>query len=130
MLKKIKKILLPTDQQEYRVDKKMTHHFVLKLGSLDVGYLSYSNGKWSFEYTQAFKDAAGVKTLANFPDIEKRYTSDTLWPFFAARIPSLSRKRVLKRANEKGIDKQDIGSLLKLFGVKTLTNPFTLVSLD
>lgn len=130
MIKKIKDILLPPGQRQYQVDKKLSHYFVLKLGKLDIGYLSYNEGEWSFQYTQAFKDAGGVKTLANFPDIEKRYRSETLWPFFAARIPSLSRKRVLKRAKEKGVDKQDIASLLKLFGANTLTNPFKLVPKD
>jgi HipA-like protein len=130
MIEKIKNLLLPAAQRKFRVDEKKAHTFLLKYADLHVGTLTYTDQKWIFEYAQCLKDAKSMKPLANFPDINRRYTDDVLWPFFASRIPSLSRRRVLKRTKEEGIDKKDTISLLKLFGAKTLTNPFVLIHQD
>lgn len=130
MMDRIKKILLPAGQSKFRVEEKKTHAFLLKFEDLHVGTLSFENNIWIYAYSQIFKETRDMKPLANFPDINKKYVSGTLWPFFASRIPSLSRRRVLNRANEEGIDKKDTISLLKLFGVNTLTNPFVLIHQD
>lgn len=130
MIASIKKFLLNSDQRKFHVDENKTHVFLLKYEDLHVGTLTSKDGNWVFEYTASFKDTRDMKPLGNFPDIHKRYVSDTLWPFFASRIPSLSRQRVLKLAKEEGIDKKDTISLLKLFGRKALTNPFLLIPQD
>ncbi len=126
-MKRIQKMLLTRDQEKLRVNDQSGHAFELKYGDLLVGQLNYRDAQWFFEYSELFKSADNMKPIANFPDLHKQYTSKVLWPFFASRIPSLSRKRVLRQVEIKGIDKNDTIGLLKFFGTKTLSNPYTLI---
>ena len=127
---RIKKFLNPSGSENFKVVANEFAQFKLNLENLTVGFLKFENGNWFFEYSQDFKDSSRIKPLANFPDINKVYKSDTLWPFFVARIPSLSRNRVKQAVEKEGIKETDIISLLSQFGCKTITNPFELISMD
>lgn len=128
-VKRIKEFLNPSGSEDFKVVNQ-TAHFQLNLENQPVAYLNFENDHWSFKYSENFKETSGIKPLANFPDINKEYKSETLWPFFVARIPSLSRKRVKQAAEEKGIKDNDMISLLTQFGRKTITNPFELISME
>lgn len=126
-IKKIKRFLTPSTHKSLTVEAKDAT-FKLLLDSLEVGILRFTRDKWFFNYSEDFKSTQGIKTLAAFPDINKEYVSEELWPFFSARIPSLSRERVKKVILEEEIHENDLLALLNRFGKKTITNPFELVS--
>jgi hypothetical protein len=65
----------------------------------------------------------------DFPDPEKVYINEQLWPFFASRIPSLNHPFQLKMIRKANISKDDSVGLLRLFGNETITNPFRLLAI-
>ena len=102
--------------------------FRLLYGKQLIGELTYSNGKWSFEYSSDFKSNRFAQPIIDLPDKEKKYTNEELWPFFATRIPSLNQPYQIKKIEKANISKNDSVGLLKLFGSETITNPFRLVA--
>lgn len=126
MINRIKKYLLPSGQGNMQVDTDAEHIFELKHDDLLIGTLTYGKGTWRFSYSDAYKTDEHAVPLANFPTLEKEYTSLELWPFFASRIPSLSRKRILNQVKKHGINPNDLIGLLKFFGYRTIANPFVL----
>ena len=130
VISKISKYLNPSGIRSLKVEHHKSAVFNLLLGDLLVGYLKYEDDRWIFKYSEEFKESTGIRPLTNFPDISKTYVSDELWPFFSARIPSLSRSRVKKAVEKQGIDEDDLIGLLSRFGRRTITNPFELVSVE
>jgi hypothetical protein len=68
-----------------------------------------------------------VRSLIS-PDVKKHYTEQSLWPFFASRIPSLENAHVKQQLAEKKVSANDEAGLLRLFGYRTITNPLELVA--
>jgi len=127
MIKKIKKYLLPAGQKKLKTHQKGEQaEFSLLYDDLEVGRLFFDGSEWIFKYSEDFIKTQPIKPLANFPDLMKTYKSESLWPFFSSRIPSLSRKSILKRIRKNDIDSSDLIALLKLFGANSITNPFRL----
>jgi HipA-like protein len=91
-----------------------------------VGILEFSEDKWFFEYSKEYKEKQFVLPLINFPDIEKKYEFDELMPFFATRIPNLNQPYHEKKLEKLEGDKTSLVSLLKIFGEKSINNPFEL----
>ena len=77
--------------------------FRLLYGTQLIGELAYSNGKWSFEYSSDFKSNRFAQPIIDFPDKEKKYTNEELWPFFATRIPSLNQPYQIKKIEKSWI---------------------------
>ncbi|MEL7245429.1 MAG: HipA N-terminal domain-containing protein [Cyanobacteria bacterium J06573_2] len=91
-----------------------------------IGTLEFKDKKWVFEYSIFFKEKQFVLPLIDFPDINKKYEFDDLMPFFASRIPNLNQPyHELKLEKQEG-DKTNLVSLLKIFGEKSINNPFEL----
>ena len=93
--------------------------FNIHLDKLLVGTLRYSDGKWHFSYSDEFKMQNHVLPLTNFPSKDKEYSASELWPFFASRIPSNAQLQI---GREK--PQEDIVTLLKRFGRRTVANPY------
>ncbi len=103
--------------------------FQLTYKKLIIGILRFEQGNWYFEYSTEFKSQKPITPIIDFPDVEKKYQSDQLWPFFAARIPNLNQPFHEKKITTANINRKDAVSLLKVFGRDTITNPFQLLSL-
>lgn len=93
--------------------------FNVNFGKLLVGTLYYIDGMWKFSYSNDFKAQNRILPLTNFPQKDKEYSSRELWPFFTSRIPSNSQLQL-----EKEKPKEDIISLLRRFGHRTIANPY------
>ena len=93
--------------------------FNIHLDKLLVGTLRYSDGMWYFSYSDEFKMQNRVLPLTNFPSKDKEYSARELWPFFASRIPSNAQLQI---GREK--PQEDIVTLLKRFGRRTVANPY------
>lgn len=106
--------------------------FILQLDELTIGSLTLRDGVWEFEYSPEFRaqpsNEIGVQPLVDFPDVEKVYRSPDLWPFFLARIPSVSQPRVLEEIERRGLDQKSASQLLRAFGERSIANPFLLRS--
>ncbi len=101
--------------------------FLLRLGKLPVGKLTYSEGNWVFEYSEEFRRSPAARPLLEFPDLNAQYTSPYLWAFFALRIPSLSNPQIVDILRSEKISSDDKPRLLSHFGRLTATNPFELI---
>lgn len=103
--------------------------FTLSYGDLVLGTLTLDHGTWEFQYSDSFKRQSDVKPLLDFPVKDKVYTSTELWPFFMARIPSISQPRIRTAIEEEGLDANSDVALLRRFGQRTIANPFILLEL-
>jgi HipA-like protein len=107
--------------------KSSTAMFQLCYGNIVIGSLSVREGRWRFEYTDEFRKS-NLRPLDQFPDVEKVYESDELWPFFGLRIPSLSQPAVRAAIERDKLDEKNKVELLRRFGRRTIANPYVLVS--
>ena len=126
MLKKIARALWHTEGMNDRLTPdNFKGQFVLTYNKLVIGHLSINEGKWTFKYSEEFKRQNDVLPLSNFPDKNAVYTSKELWPFFASRIPSEAQLEGRDILSEKEVERNEV-NLLRKYGHKTITNPFTL----
>ncbi len=95
-----------------------------------IGKLELLKGNWEFEYSEDFRNQNKLTTLIDFPNKDKKYSSNKLWPFFISRIPSSERPEIKEYIIEKKIDENNEAELLKYFGQKSITNPFILKPTD
>jgi|ERR1035437_3908974 HipA-like protein len=107
------------------VDEKL--EFKVKLGALVVGTLRADKGEWVFNYSNEFRQQSQIKPIVDFPIPDREYRSQSLWPFFALRIPSPKQAEVRQFLERMPEDKVDEGILLKEFGTRSIANPFRLV---
>ena len=129
MIDYLKKIIWkPEGMEHLKTPANREASFVLIYDKLTVGELRLKDGKWLFEYSTAFKQQSEVKPIVDFPDLDKKYEAEELWPFFASRIPSLNQPAVQEVIREEKLKEDDLVDLLKFFGKLTITNPFKLVS--
>jgi HipA-like protein len=101
--------------------------FRLTWGDLTIGILRAEGGRWVFQYTDAFRHREDLRPIVQFPDTERTYESEELWPFFGLRIPSLRQPAVRAALDREHIDAGDKVQLLRRFGHRTVANPFELV---
>lgn len=129
MTQKLKKVFArlfwSESQNEMVVTPDNDATFFVNLGRLLVGTLLYSDGMWYFSYSDEFKSQNRVLPLTNFPSINKEYSTKELWPFFAARIPSNAQLQI-----DKDTPQEDIVTLLRRFGRRTVANPYELYAVQ
>ena len=132
MFDRIKKLMKLLSLHDFKseVDKSLSlpksHTFVLMYNDLPIGELRFDGAIWYFAYTKMFQNQSSIDVITTFPDKNKEYKSEILWPFFQARIPSLKQPKVQEIIRQKGIDEDDIIALLKTFGFRSINNPFVL----
>ncbi len=130
MIEKLKKILWKVDGMEFTDNPAGSKGaFQLKFGKQVIGTLSYENNQWTFAYSAEFRKNQVINPIIDFPDPDKVYTNEQLWPFFASRIPSLNQAFQFKKIDKAKIKQDDSVGLLRLFGNETITNPFRLLAL-
>jgi HipA-like protein len=100
--------------------------FLLTYDNLLVGTLSVEDGVWKFEYSEDFKRSNELRPLVEFPDVNRTYTNEELWQFFASRIPSPEQPEVWEILKRERIEEDDAVELLRRFGHRTIANPFEL----
>lgn len=115
-------------QKRLTTPKHESHTFHLKYKSLFIATLKLENGIWSFNYSEAFKAQDVIKPLHDFPNVDKVYKSEELYPFFLHRIPSPKQSKVQKAIKENNIDATNEAALLKFFGFQSISNPFLLLA--
>lgn len=103
--------------------------FVLHIGNVPVGELTCADGVWTFRYTEQFKARSEeFYPVVGFPELDKVYSSKSLWPFFLVRIPGLGQPEVRETIARENIDASNEAELLRRFGKRTLANPFVLTT--
>ena len=117
---------IPDNQKPPRIVFRLTYK------KDEIGSLEFSNDKWTFIYSDWFKNQSEIQPFANFPDATREYVSDELPPFFESRLPGLSQPQVeaFLKQQEQQSEQVNEGetkvALLKKFGRLTITNPFEL----
>lgn len=108
---------VPQDEQET---------FFLRLQDIHIGTLACKEGYWYFQYSDEFKQQEELNKIPGFSDLNKVYVSESLWPFFQTRIPGLGQPAIKDIIKQENLDSKNEAVLLKRFGHKTISNPFTL----
>jgi len=101
--------------------------FILTYKGKKIGILEHKNNKWYFNYDDQYKKERFIAPLIDFPIIEKKYEFEELPPFFAARIPNINQPFHFKKLLKYKGDKDDLVSLLEIFGQKSINNPYELI---
>ncbi len=113
---------------ELHLPDNETATFYLMVDNIKIAILSCKKATWTFSYTNEFKSKADEYTLiTGFPDINKSYESDHLWPFFNVRIPGLKQPFIQEIIKKEHIDQTNEVALLRRFGKKTIANPYELI---
>ncbi len=127
MIKKLIRSFWKVDGMEFSDNPSGSKgEFVLYYGKLLIGILIYDGEAWHFKYSDECRKVTKTIPIIDFPDFNKGYTSKDLWPFFAARIPTLNQPYHFKKIKKAKIKDDDSVELLKLFGRDTITNPYKL----
>lgn len=129
MFSKIRKYFSKSEDEDYSAslpkDVKITFHLVVD--NIVIGILTSEHGEWQFSYTEEFKQQQQVYArIVGFPDLDKVYRSDSLWPFFRIRIPGLKQPAVQEIIHNENIDQDNEAELLKRFGQHSISNPYEL----
>ncbi|GAB3416307.1 HipA N-terminal domain-containing protein [Niabella aquatica] len=112
-----------------RIPEEVEATFSLANDEIPVGILSCKNGEWYFKYTEQFKkNSEKYNPIVGFPDIDKVYKSEVLWPFFQVRIPGLKQPQIQEILKKEKISSSNEVELLKRFGRKTISNSYQLVA--
>ena len=131
MLRKIKNWFSKSDDDtelEVQLPKEEDAKFILTVDNIRIGMLYCDKGDWYFKYTEDFKDHSNeYNRIVSFPDLNKTYKSETLWPFFQIRIPGLKQPAIQEILENEKINKENEAALLKRFGQKSISNPYKLV---
>ncbi|GAA4320894.1 HipA N-terminal domain-containing protein [Compostibacter hankyongensis] len=114
--------------QAAQLPKNESAQFLLNIDDIQVGTLYCENGEWCFKYSEDFKEHPDYNRIVGFPDLNKTYKSEELWPFFQIRIPGLKQPAIREILEKEKIDKENEVELLKRFGKKTISNPYELVT--
>ncbi|QGW26708.1 hypothetical protein [Phnomibacter ginsenosidimutans] len=62
--------------------------FTLSIDNLKIGWLYCEGSYWYFKYSEEFKQHSNeYNHIVGFPDLNKVYKSETLWPFFSNSYP-------------------------------------------
>ncbi|MDN5216941.1 HipA N-terminal domain-containing protein [Fulvivirgaceae bacterium BMA12] len=128
MLEIIKKWFSKSEEDlAMRLPKNEQAKFILTVDNIEIGFLRCKEGEWIFKYSEEFKEHIDkYKLIVGFPDVNKEYRSETLWPFFRIRIPGLKQPAVKEILEKESIDKENEAALLIRFGQKTIANPYEL----
>jgi HipA-like protein len=100
--------------------------FLLTYDDLLIGTLTVEDDVWKFEYSEKFRSTGELRPIVEFPDVHKTYVNEELWQFFASRIPSTEQPEVEAILKREHVKEDDAVGLLKLFGKRTIANPFEL----
>ena len=107
-------------------DRSNDATFELYFGNLLVLVLSVEAGQWKMVYSEDFKKQRHLQPLVPFRDVDKEYTSNELWPFFAIRIPSIARPEVMSKVLKEGLDPNNVAAMLARFGRECIADPYEL----
>jgi HipA-like protein len=128
MIKLISKFFHSDEQsQELKTPAGAKAHFVLTYKKITIGYLTHEDGVWKYEYSKEFKKQNKISAIIDFPQKEKKYEDNQLWPFFSHRIPGLGQPKIKEIIKEENIDPANSIDLLGRFGERTISNPFVLM---
>ncbi|MCU0436054.1 MAG: HipA N-terminal domain-containing protein [Bacteroidia bacterium] len=129
MLNKLINLFGKGDEDETHLPENESYNFRLMVDNLEVGTLRCESGFWFFKYSDEFKKhLQEYKPLTEFPDLEKEYQDDFLWPFFKIRIPGLKQPAIQEIIKREKIDQMNEAALLKRFGERTIANPYQLLA--
>ncbi len=116
-------------EMEVQLPQNEEAKFSLKANDILVGILQCENGEWFFKYADEFKNLSHqYNPIVGFPNLNKIYRSETLWPFFQIRIPGLKQPAIQEILQKENIDKTNEVALLKRFGQKSISNSYELVT--
>lgn len=131
MLKQFKKWFSKGTADNIHLPADETAKFVIMAEHIPVGILESNQGEWIFRYTEEFKKHRDEYNLiVGFPDVDREYRSQALWPFFRIRIPGLKQPAVQQILIDEHIDQENEVALLKRFGHRTISNPYELELAD
>lgn len=116
----------PKGNQETKVSELNEASFLLIFKDLVIGKLWVKESIWHFEYSDEYKEDESSFALMDFPDKNKLYRSQSLWPFFVHRIPGLKQPAIQDILRLEHIDPKDEVQLLRRFGKTTIANPYLL----
>lgn len=89
-------------------------------GSVLIGCLYREDDQFVFRYDSEY----GGEPISAFPLVDREYRSDTLWPFFAVRIPPLEREDVQKTISELSLRREQTIEILDAVARLSATNPY------
>lgn len=85
-----------------------------------VGMLFRDQGEFVFRYDPEYDKVP----ISAFPEIDMEYRSESLWPFFAVRIPPMEREDVREEISNLSLEKDQVIEILGSIAKVSVTNPY------
>jgi HipA-like protein len=89
-----------------------------------LGWLSKEGGEFVFRYDPDFARSKDAHPISAFPDLEEEYRQETLWPFFAVRLPPVARQDVQDALKRHHIPENDILRMLGELSGRAVSSPY------
>lgn len=93
-------------------------------GRVTLGTLSKEGQEFVFRYDPDFAHGESSKPISAFPDLEREYRTEELWPFFAVRVPPVERDDVREAMQRRHIPEKDILRLLAELSGRGVSSPY------
>lgn len=100
--------------------------YLVSSASQPIGYLFQRDEQFVFRYSESFKALPHPLPISAFPDIEREYHSERLWPFFAVRLPPTDREDVRRALAEKMISEDETLRMLTELSRRVVSSPYEL----
>jgi HipA-like protein len=82
-------------------------------------------GNYFFKYLTEFR-RLNLAPLPGFPDLDRIYEAQEIFPFFQERIPDTRRPEIREWIKQHGLSEDDKLSLLAALGRKAVTDSYEL----
>ncbi|MCM2334357.1 MAG: HipA N-terminal domain-containing protein [Anaeromyxobacteraceae bacterium] len=93
-------------------------------GRVTLGTLTKEGQEFVFRYDPRFAKAADSTPISAFPDLDREYRAEELWPFFAVRIPPVDREDVRQAMEKRHIPEKDVLRLLAELSGRGVSSPY------
>lgn len=93
-------------------------------GRRTLGTLSRDGREFVFRYDREFARDPDAKPISAFPELDREYRQEELWPFFAVRLPPIERDDVRKAMERRHIPASDVLRLLAELSARGVSSPY------
>ncbi len=95
-----------------------------------MGRLRREGDAYRFDYEPGVMRRSDVQPIPEFPELDRTYRADRLWPFFTSRLPPLKRQDVKATIAARGVSPDDTLELLVELSGGSVASPYVLERTD
>lgn len=112
LLRTLRRRFLPWSEAPSARDVRGEAVILVFLDDEKIGSLRKEGETFVFKYDDEYARSPTAVAIPAFPDLQKEYRAERLWPFFGVRLPAVEREDVQRAMRGKDIEDDDVLRLL------------------